>query len=277
MKDDGGWTRSYRRKWRNPVFLNFRDAAVWSYLIDNAAWQDDTDIRFEGHHVRLMAGQIAVSERFLAEGFACDRQVIRRIFGALEKNLMTTREKTHGISIITICNYRLYQASEEEEKPAAAPGKTQREPSENPKIKESNELKKEEVVVVSRERLREVGLAVMEIMKVDEARWTGNYALAEVWMKKGFDPELDIYPTIRRVMAGWRNRDPPRSFAFFDAAIAQTYANRHRTIAEQLPNDGAKNGNFRPRKPTGEDRIKAMLGASALRGEPIDITPGGAS
>lgn len=143
LTDEGGWTRSYRRKWRNPVFRNFRDAAVWSFLTDNAAWQDDTDIRFEGHRVILRAGQIATSERFLAEGFCCDRQVIRRILDALELDNMITREKTHGATIITICNYNTYQGSEETEEPSVPAEKTQVEPTSNPNIKEGKESKKE--------------------------------------------------------------------------------------------------------------------------------------
>lgn len=129
---DGGWTKQYRRQWVHPVFRNFRDAAIWSYLTNNAAWADNTDVRFNGFRIMLSTGQIATSERVLAEGFCCDRQVIRRIFDALEKDLMITREKTRDYTIITICNYKTYQENDQEEKPTEPAEKTHLKPTSNP-------------------------------------------------------------------------------------------------------------------------------------------------
>src|ERR1700722_17284638 len=97
---DEGWTKSYRRKWKHPVFLNFRDASIWAFILDNAAWRDNTDVRFENARFNLMRGQIAISERFLATGFCCDRQTIRRVLEALEADHMITRNKTTSATII---------------------------------------------------------------------------------------------------------------------------------------------------------------------------------
>jgi hypothetical protein len=246
---DDGWTKSYRRKWRHPVFRNFRDAAVWAYLTDNAAWADNTDTRFDGDRIMLMAGEIAVSERFLAEGFACDRQVIRRIFDALEKDRMITRRKTHRATIITICNYKTYQSPSEMEEPAEPEKKTQPEPSANPNIEEP----KNTIVVVPRALIIEVGNKVLSLVGADkDPNCRINASLVEVWLKREFDAEFDIYPTIRRMMA----QGPPniRSLKFFDDAIAQAYADRNRSIRE--PNYAN-----RPRqaKPTAEQRLTDQL------------------
>jgi len=143
MTDDG-WTKSYRRKWWHPVFRNLRDASIWAFLLDNAAWRDDTDVRFEGARMTLMAGQIAVSERFLATGFCCDRQVIRRVLSALESDHMVTTNKTRAATIITICNYKQYQARSEDGKPTDATDETHLEPTSNPNIEEDKNSKKEE-------------------------------------------------------------------------------------------------------------------------------------
>ena len=143
--EDGGWAKSYRRKWRNPVFRNFRDAAIWSYLTDNAAWVDDTKVRFDERLVTLQTGQIAVSERFLAEGFSCDRQVIRRVMAALETAQMITRQQTQQATIITICNYKQYQSFEEQEKPAADPPENPGQTQGKPKYKEDKTIKKESI------------------------------------------------------------------------------------------------------------------------------------
>lgn len=251
------------------MFLNFRDAAVWSYLIDNAAWADGTDIRFQGVRFMLNAGQIMTSERFLAEGFSCDRQVVRRIFEALEKDQMITRERTRDATIITICNYKRYQGFEEDGKPIEPAEKTQREPTENPNINTSNEGKKESDVVVSRECLREVGDKVLKLCRADEdPSCRLNASLVEVWLKRDFDPDLDIYPTIERIMAK-RAQGPPTSLSYFDKAIAQAFADRTRTIADEAPNVHR----FSPPKPAKHTQESDR--AAILAGLNLDAGNGG--
>lgn len=143
MSDDG-WTKSYRRKWRHPVFRNFRDASIWAYLTDNAAWRDGMEVRFEDYLITLARGQIAVSERFLSAGFSCDRQVIRRVLAALETAHMITRNKTRSATILTICKYDQYQSFEDTEKPTSDTAQTHVEPTSNPNIEEPKKSKKED-------------------------------------------------------------------------------------------------------------------------------------
>jgi hypothetical protein len=260
---DDGWTKSYRRKWRHPVFRNFRDAAVWAYLTDNAAWADNTDTRFDGERIVLMAGEIAVSERFLAEGFACDRQVIRRIFDALEKDQMIHRRKTHRSTIITICNYRQYQAREEIENPQRVAARTQPEPSANPNIEETKNI----TVVVSREQLSVARDAVLKAVGADrDPNCRLNGSLVEVWLKRGFDLELDILATINRIMS----QGPPiiSSLKFFDNAIARAFADRNRSIPEPHHANGHRPSG-KPSRRTAEDalgeiRRAGLAGAGAV-------------
>ena len=145
---DQGWTKSYRRKWKHPIFRNFREAAIWAYLTDNAAWRSDTTF-FEGRKIELERGQIAVSERFLAEGFCCDRQVIRRTIGRLQSEQMITRTTTQGITLITICNYGNYQSHEDEEKPPKTQTTTPGRPKLVPNREEDKKGKKEESSLAS--------------------------------------------------------------------------------------------------------------------------------
>lgn len=142
MSDDG-WVKAWRSRWTHPAFRNLRDAAIWSFLVDNAVWRD-TDTRFEERRVQLSRGQIIVSERFLAKGFCCDRQVIRRVLEILESDQMITREKPSGATIISICNYDRFQSSSEIEKPSFELERTQGEPRENPNKKESKKIKNQE-------------------------------------------------------------------------------------------------------------------------------------
>jgi len=274
--NDDGWTKSYRRKWKHPVFLNFRDASIWAFLLDNAAWRDNTDVRFENARLNIMRGQIAVSERYLATGFCCDRQVIRRVLDALQTDHMITREKTSAATIITICNYELYQSLDQDEKPTEPTQETQREPTLNPPVnpnsEEDNNSKNYNtgVGVDVRARLRVVGERVMEIMGVrDDPRWFGDCSMVEVWLKCGFDPELDIYPTVEKLMAQ-RSQGPPSSLKYFDRAIAQTYADRNRSIPEPSNANGT-------RKTAPADRLSEQLraiGAGHLDG-PRPLEPFG--
>lgn len=132
-----GYTKSFRRKWTHHVFRNLRDAAVWSWMTDSAAWKD-TKVRFGERVIELKRGQLVTSERFIADGFCMDRQVVRRLWDALEDEQMITREKTHGGTIITICNYDKYQSQTEVENPPANPGQTHVEPTPNPNKNEGN-------------------------------------------------------------------------------------------------------------------------------------------
>lgn len=141
--EEAGYTRSYRRRWSHPAFRNLRDAAIWSWMTDAATWRD-TAVRFSGQTVNLKRGQLVTSERFLAEGFVVDRQVIRRYLDNLVSEHMVSLQKTHGGTVITICNYDKYQASQDSEQPAKNPSQTHDEPTTNPNKKEGNKERTEE-------------------------------------------------------------------------------------------------------------------------------------
>lgn len=261
MSDDG-WTKSYRRKWKHPVFLNFRDAAIWAFILDNAAWRDNTDIRFENARLNIMRGQIAVSERYLATGFCCDRQVIRRVLDALQTDQMITREKTTSATVITICNYELYQSLDQDGKPTEPQSETQVKPALNPPLnpnseEDNNSKKLNTGGGVDVRALLIVGKRILEIMRVDnDPRWTGNYSLAEVWLKRGCDPELDIYPTVERLVAQNANGPPITSLKYFDRAVTQAHADRNRILPEP-PN--VNRSSAKPAKPTQESDRRIML------------------
>lgn len=117
--------------------------------------------------------------------------------------------------------------------------------------------KVEEVGVVdARAQMRAVGERVMTIMKVrDDPRWFGDCSLVEVWLKRDFDPELDIYPTVEKLMAQ-RSQGPPSSLKYFDRAIAQAHADRNRSIPE--PSNVNRSSPQRPAKPSLDDQYAEL-------------------
>jgi uncharacterized protein YdaU (DUF1376 family) len=74
----------------------------------------------------------------------------------------------------------------------------------------------------SAERAVAVGRRVADIMGVaGDPGWFGDWGIAASWLAEGADWELDIEPTVKRLMARRNGHDPPRSLAYFTDAIAE--------------------------------------------------------
>lgn len=103
-----------------------------------------------------------------------------------------------------------------------------------------------------------VGKRILEIMRVDtDPRWTGNYSLAEVWLRRGCDPDLDIYPTVERLIAQNANGPPIISLKYFDRAVTQAHADRNRILPE--PSNANRSNPQKPTKPTQESDRRVIL------------------
>lgn len=79
----------------------------------------------------------------------------------------------------------------------------------------------------------EIGAKVLAEARIDEARWTGNFALISAWLAANYDPELDILPAVRHCAArpGYA---PPRSLGYFTAAIEDHWRQRQLDIPASL-------------------------------------------
>lgn len=85
-------------------------------------------------------------------------------------------------------------------------------------------------------RAAEVGNEISKITGwADDPRWFGDYSRIAVWIEGGIDPELDIYPTVRRIMAS--RSEPPKTLKFFEGAIADAYAYRTSPLTKGNPED----------------------------------------
>lgn len=112
------------RGWQdNPIFdreeFSRRDAWVW--LIENAAWRPSR-ARVKGEMVDLERGQLCFAQRFLAEKWGWSKSRVDRFLKLLAaEGMIETCSKNgatadhaagQGQSIITICNYEIYQDPE---------------------------------------------------------------------------------------------------------------------------------------------------------------------
>ncbi len=71
----------------------------------------------------------------------------------------------------------------------------------------------------------EIGGKVVELARIDTARFGGDYSIVSAWVKRGYVPELDIYPTVE-ARAARPGYSPPNSLNYFSNAIETAYRNR---------------------------------------------------
>lgn len=77
---------------------------------------------------------------------------------------------------------------------------------------------------------------VLEAMGVrNDPNWHGDGGRVRAWLNDGADLELDILPTIERIMAKRNGQGPPRSLKYFDQAIADAKASRLNPLPPGTP------------------------------------------
>lgn len=94
-----------------------------------------------------------------------------------------------------------------------------------------------------------MGDAIAEITGwADDPRWFGNYSRLGAWIAEGWDFEMDILPTVRRVMANRKanGRGPPGDLAYFERACADAFANRTAPVKEGRADEQGFNRNRNP-------------------------------
>jgi len=113
-----------------------------------------------------------------------------------------------------------------------------------------------------RERIRFARNAVLdEFGHKDDPNWFGDTGIVASWINSGADLELDILPTIRRIMKRRGSQAPPRSLAFFNQAIADAMATR----TKPLPPGTARPKATRNGYTTGTDHARAAAELLAER------------
>lgn len=78
----------------------------------------------------------------------------------------------------------------------------------------------------------EVGKKITDAMGVtDDPRWMGNWSSVSIWLAKGYDPELDIMPTVLATVDRLKksNRQMPGSLNYFERAIGENHRRRLET------------------------------------------------
>lgn len=151
------------------------------------------------------------------------------------------------------------------------------EPEPNPEPKEEGggdgsagvPERRETPSLASHPLFHEVGKLVLQTMGVEnDPRWAGNYSRVDGWLKAGFDPELDIIPTVRRLTAA-KLDGPPKTLKYFHDAIGRAHAER--TDPFEIPDNLRRTNGQRPSAPQFRNGFAQLIAETA--GEAED--PGG--
>lgn len=100
------------REWQqNPVFGNdmFSRRDAWVWMIERAVFQE-CRVGVSGKAVTLRRGQFVYSIRYLADAWRWHRASVERFFAKLKTETMIETETEHGVTVVTVCNYDIYQA-----------------------------------------------------------------------------------------------------------------------------------------------------------------------
>jgi hypothetical protein len=110
-----GYVRLYRSLFGHPAFRNDAEAMAFAWMIGRASWQA-ASVRYKGHRLTLKRGQLAISQRDMADEMDRDKGWIERLWRRLKSEAMIEADCKAGIAVITICNYDDYQPARETRK-----------------------------------------------------------------------------------------------------------------------------------------------------------------
>ncbi|MBD9540127.1 hypothetical protein IB276_11750 [Ensifer sp. ENS04] len=98
----------------HPLFEEKREFSrreAWLWLISEAEWKDRE--KYVGSaKISVRRGQLAHSIRFIADAFGWHKSKVERFLERLKTEAMIETQTETGLTVITICNYGLYQSGE---------------------------------------------------------------------------------------------------------------------------------------------------------------------
>ena len=107
-----GYVRSFRDKWFDPSFDNFKEVALWSWMVDMASWCDDYVVNTapkKGGKILLKRGQIFFYPKIIYPKFSMRRSSLDNFLQRLETSKKIHLAHNGDAYIVTILDYDLYQ------------------------------------------------------------------------------------------------------------------------------------------------------------------------
>jgi hypothetical protein len=147
MSDDGGYVKSFRRKWEHPIFRSKQEAAVWAWMCDAAQWQE-AKISTKFGPINLKRGELLIAERVVAEDFGLHRNTVRDLLNRMIADGMIEpfrdRCPARAGTVVKVVNYDQYQTIGKPEKgpekvPETVPQKINSRTAKGPQNNQSNQ------------------------------------------------------------------------------------------------------------------------------------------
>ena len=224
--------------WDHPSFEDepFTQREAWAWLISEAAFKPRTK-RIGSVVVELQRGQAAAAVRFMASKWKWHPSKVQRFLDRLKTDAMIGTDATHGITVITVCNYAKYQK-------VSLPPNTQTDtPTATPPIQQrykEESTKSTEVVnadAASRESLvSPEALVLTEKLLVIAGHstsfwppgWCGAPMRVQTWLSQGWRPEIIVAAV---TSAASRKTGPPANrLEYFENAVAEEVARQSKPL-----------------------------------------------
>lgn len=122
-----GWVKIYRKILSNKIWSDkepFDRRSAFIDLLLTASFQD-TEIEFDGHKIKVKAGQKITSIRSLAKRWNWTEKKVRVYLDFLEKNDIIERQTDSKKTTVTIKNYSAYQGHTEGHRQGHTQGHTE--------------------------------------------------------------------------------------------------------------------------------------------------------
>jgi hypothetical protein len=110
-----GYACIHRTVFGHPAFRNDGEAMAFAWMILKAQWRA-TRVRYKERVIQLQRGQLAVSQRDMANALDRDKAWVERFWKRLKIEAMIEAEVNGGVTVITICNYAKYQENDKADK-----------------------------------------------------------------------------------------------------------------------------------------------------------------
>lgn len=106
-----GYALIHRRLLGHHAFRNDAEAMAFGWMVIRASWKP-ARVRYKDRILNVGRGQLAVSVRDMAAAMDRDKAWIERLWKRLKSETMIETVTEKGVTLVTICNYDTYQASQ---------------------------------------------------------------------------------------------------------------------------------------------------------------------
>lgn len=236
-----GYIRLSRTFFDNPLWTEPREysrAEAWLDLIQVARFEAERKI-LNGRAIEVQRGEIMASRRYLEKRWTWGSTKVANYLKLLVLEKMVTIKQTNGQTIITLCNYELYNDPQTTKQTADKPDANQTQTTDKPNIKKDkkeNEGKKIDLTFVD--------IDFKEIVD----RWL-SYKLSKGQTYKNQDSIQTMYKKLLKFSAN----DAKKAVDIIEDAMAKNYSGFFEI------NNTIKNGNnSKPAAPSDEQLMRSI-------------------